>query len=72
MFCNGLRMDEGDLARPRPVTIAGMTSLEVLFVPDHDCGRHRRLTWAHQKYIKRVRYWQLILAKANHKVHVVS
>ena len=48
MFCNGLRMDEGDLARLGPATIAGMTSLEVLFVPDHDCGRHRRLTWAHQ------------------------
>ena len=48
MFYNGPRMDEGDLARPGPTTIAGMTSLEVLFVPDHDCGRHRRLTWAHQ------------------------
>ena len=41
-------MDEGDLARLGPTTIARMTSLEVLFVPDHDCGRHRRLTWAHQ------------------------
>ena len=49
MFCNSPRMDEGDLARPRPATIARMTSLEVLFVPDHDCGRHRRLTWAHQE-----------------------
>ena len=44
MFCNGSRMDEGDLDRPEPATIAGMTSLEVLFVLDHDCGRHRRLT----------------------------
>ena len=49
MFYNGPRMDEGDLARPGPATIAGMTSLEVLFVPDHDCGRHRLLTWAHQE-----------------------
>ena len=46
MFCNGPRMDEGDLARLRPATIAGRTSLEVLFVPDY--GRHRRLIWAHQ------------------------
>ena len=48
IFCNGSLMDEGDLARPGPATIAGMTSLEVLFVPDHDCGRHRQLIWAHQ------------------------
>ena len=48
MFYNGPRMDEGDLAHPGPATIAGMTSLEVLFNLDHDCGRHRRLTWAHQ------------------------
>ena len=48
MFCNGSPMDEGDLARPGPATIAGMTSLEVLFVPNHDCGQHRRLIWAHQ------------------------
>ena len=43
MFCNGSRMDESDLGHPGPATIAGMTSLEVLFVPAHDCGRHRRL-----------------------------
>ena len=49
MFCNSPRMDEGDLARLGPTTIARMTSLEVLIVPDHDCGRHRRLTWAHQE-----------------------
>ena len=48
MFCNGSWMDEGDLARPGAATIAGMTSPEVLFVPAHDCGRHRRLIWAHQ------------------------
>ena len=48
MFCNGPRMDKGDLARSGLVTITGMMSLEVLFVPDHDCGRHRRLTWAYQ------------------------
>ena len=46
MFCNGPRMDEGDLTRPGPATIAGRASLEVLFVPN--CGRHRRLIWAHQ------------------------
>ena len=48
MFYNGPRMDEGDLARPGPTTIAGMTSLEVLFVPNQGYGRHRWLTWAHQ------------------------
>ena len=41
MFCNGLRTDEGDIARLGPMTIAGMTSLKVLFVLDHDCGRYR-------------------------------
>ena len=48
MFCNDSRMDEGDLARPGLATIAGRTSLEVFLVPAHDCGRHRRLIWAHQ------------------------
>ena len=47
MFCNGSRMDEGDLARPRAATITGMMSPEVLFVPAHDCGQHRQLIWAH-------------------------
>ena len=32
MFCNGSLMDEGDLARLGEATIAGMTSLEVLFI----------------------------------------
>ena len=41
-------MDECDLARPGTEIITGMTSPEVLFVQAHDCGRHRRLIWAHQ------------------------
>ena len=48
MFCNGPRTDEGDIARLEPTTIAGMTSLKVLFVLDHDCGRYRWFGWAHQ------------------------
>ena len=48
MFCNGLRTDEGDITRLGPTTIAGMTSLKVLFVLDHDCGRYRWFGWAHQ------------------------
>ena len=48
MFCNGSRMDEGDLAHLGPATIAGRTSLEVFLVPAHDCGQHRQLIWAHQ------------------------
>ena len=48
MFCNGSQMDECDLARPGTEIITGMTSPEVLFVLAHDCGRHRRLIWAHQ------------------------
>ena len=41
MFCDGPKMDEGDIARLGPTTIAGMTSLKVLFVLDHDSGRYR-------------------------------
>ena len=47
MFCNSPRMDEGDIARLEPTTIAGMTSLKVLFVLDHDCGQYRWFGWAH-------------------------
>ena len=38
MFYNDSLMDEGDLAHLGEATIAGMMSLEVLFVPGHDCG----------------------------------
>ena len=48
MFCNGPRTDKGDIARLGPTTIAGMTSLKVLFVLGHDCGRYRWFGWAHQ------------------------
>ena len=48
MFCNGPRTDEGDIARLGPTTIAGMTSLKVLFVLDHDYGRYRWFGSAHQ------------------------
>ena len=48
MFCNGPRTDEGDIARLELTTIAGMTSLKVLFVLDHDCGQYRWFGWAHQ------------------------
>ena len=48
MFCNGPRMDEGDIARLGPTTIAGMTNLKVLFVLDHDYGRYRWFGSAHQ------------------------
>ena len=47
MFCNGSRMDEGDLARLGPATIVGRTSLEVFLIPARDCGQHRQLIWAH-------------------------
>ena len=48
MFCNGLKTDEGDIARLGPTTITGMTILKVLFVLDHDSGRYRWFGWAHQ------------------------
>ena len=46
MFCNGPRTDEGDIARLELTTIAGMMSLKVLFVLDHDCGQYRWFGWA--------------------------
>ena len=48
MFCNGLKTDEGDIARLGPATITGMAILKVLFVLDHDSGRYRWFGWAHQ------------------------
>ena len=48
MFCNGPRTDEGDIAHLELTTIAGMMSLKVLFVLDHDCGRYRWFGWPHQ------------------------
>ena len=48
MFCNGPKMDEGDIARLGPTTITGMTILKVLFVLDHASGRYRWFGWAHQ------------------------
>ena len=38
MFCNGSRLNEGDLARPGSATITGRTILEVFLVPTHGCG----------------------------------
>ena len=47
MFCNDSQMDECDLVRPGAETVTRTTSPGVLFVPAHDCGRHRWLIWAH-------------------------
>ena len=49
MFCNGLKTDEGDIARLGPTTITGMTILRVLFVLDHDSGRYRCFGWARHR-----------------------
>ena len=52
MFCNGPRTGEGDIARLGPAAITEMTSLEVLFVLDHDCGRYKWFGWAHQLLVQ--------------------
>ena len=49
MFCNGPKMDEGDIACLGPTTITGMTILEVLFVLDYDSGRYKWFGWSHHK-----------------------